>query len=42
MFVTFDVSNCGMVVILEQEENMELMLVTFDVSNNGMVVILIQ
>ena len=32
MFVTFEVSNCGMVVSFEQEENMYAMLVTFLVS----------
>ena len=33
MFVTFEVSNCGMAVSFEQLENMYLMLVTFEVSN---------
>ena len=34
MLVTFDVSNSGTVVILEQLDNMESMLITFAVSSN--------
>ena len=39
MSVTFEVSNCGMVVNDEQLYNMYPMFVTFEVSNCGMEVI---